>query len=78
MLTIATPKTANAFIARMTEVEKMLVRGAANQDRLEYLRQNDFAVDMLTPEVMAEAKTKLMDKYSEGSNNPKFGNTWLF
>lgn len=65
----ATEKTADAFIARLREVERMNIR-MANEGTLEHLRQTTFAYDMLTPEVMAEVKQKLHAQFAELSSGP--------
>ena len=75
-LHIAEPKSADIFIGRMRETEKMAIRMASNPDALEYLRTVEFAVDMLTPEVMTEVKTRLDAEFKAAGQKKGFGQTW--
>jgi hypothetical protein len=66
-LHIVEPKTAQQFVARTTEPERMMIR-SANPDRLEYLRQNDFSSDgPLTPESMVEAQAIIRTNFTKAS-----------
>ncbi len=57
----ATPKTAEQLIARLSTVERILIRGASTPDRLEYLRQVDFQTDNISEADMLEVK-RLVDE----------------
>jgi hypothetical protein len=74
----ATQKTADQLIARMTEVEKCIVRGATNNDRLEYLRLAHFHSDRISEADMLEVKAKLDAAYVEAGKSTVFGLTWKF
>lgn len=63
------PKTAELFVARLRETEKIGIR-MANEGALEHLRQTVFAADMISPEVMVEAKALVDAKFKELSAGP--------
>lgn len=73
----AEPKTAEQFIARLRETEKIAIRGASNPDRLEWLRQNDFAYDMMSAEEMQRAYDLLIAAFKVNSAKNGFEEaTW--
>lgn len=72
------PATAAQLLARLTEVERSLIRAAANDDRLEYLRQVNFASDGIGETDMKEVRDTLMTQYRVNSASPLFGCTWHY
>lgn len=73
----ATPKTPTQLISRLTEVERGQIR-AANDDRLEYLRQTEFASDMISEPDMQTVRAVLRAEFAEASKTMTFGRTWNF
>lgn len=73
----ATQKTPTQLINRLTEVERGQIR-AANDDRLEYLRQTAFASDMISESDMKIVRTELRAEFAEASKSMTFGRTWNF
>lgn len=67
--------TAERFIGRMSESEKISVRHA-NDDRLEYLRQTSFIVDRLSETEMKRARGILHADFVKASEGLEFGRTW--
>ena len=63
------PKTADLFIGRLREIEKIQIR-MANEGALEHLRQTVFLADNISPEVMAEVKVRLMEDFAKLSAAP--------
>jgi hypothetical protein len=62
----AEPKTADLFIGRLREIEKINIR-KANEGELEHMRQTIFLSDGITEDVMAEVKQRLDAGYRSGS-----------
>ena len=74
----AEPKSAELFIGRLRETEKIAIRGATNPDRLEWLRQNEFAYDMISADELQRAQTLLNASFKVESVKAGFdGPTWL-
>ena len=59
--TISGHKTAAELVARLSTVERIIIRAAETADRLEYLRQVDFLADGVSPDGMVEVK-RLVDE----------------
>lgn len=75
--TVTEPKTPDAFISRLQEVEKIIIR-SASADRLEHMRMNDFASDgPLSLEAMLEVQAKLNAAYKADGFKPSFSNEEL-
>lgn len=71
-------KTAALFIARLTEVEKSFIRGAINEDRLDWLFHARHAREVASRKIFDEAKIELDRQYHENSKSDLFGRTWAF
>lgn len=75
---IVAPKTAPQLLSRLTEVERSMIRGSTNPDRLEYLRQVHFASDGINEADMALVRETLIADFVRNSASPVFGSTWQF
>jgi hypothetical protein len=75
-LQTATPKTAELFIGRLRETEKITIRAASSDARLEYLLRAEFASDMITLDVLKEAARLLHEESKIASAGKTFGLTW--
>lgn len=73
-----TPKTTTQLLNRLTEVERSLIRGSTNPDRLEYLRQVHFASDNVSEADMVIVKEALTAQFIKNSASPVFGATWQY
>lgn len=72
-----TPKTPAQLLGRLTEVERSQIR-AANDDRLEYLRQAHHASDGISEADMKVVRSVLQTEFVENSKSTVFGRTWAF
>jgi hypothetical protein len=54
--TLNRQKTAAELVARLSTVERIIIRAAETPDRLEYLRQVDFRADDVSEADMLEVK----------------------
>lgn len=75
-------KTAEHFVARLTEVEKMSIR-RANEDQMHWLfynmHQHEFDLD--SPESLLtflSTKSIIDQNFADISAQPHFGKTWAF
>jgi hypothetical protein len=67
---IIKPKTANEFLNRLSDVEKIQIR-MASRDRLEHMRVNDFASDgPMTEETLLVVQQTLLNRFKAESNVP--------
>jgi hypothetical protein len=67
---ISKPKTANEFLNRLNDGEKIQIR-MASRDRLEHMRVNDFASDGPMPEeVLYAAQQTLLNRFKVDSARP--------
>lgn len=64
---IAEPKTAAQFVARLTPLERILIVNASTTSRLDYLRQVTFIADMVSFNEMMEAKIIVDREYRDKS-----------
>lgn len=76
-------KSATLFIARLTEVEKSRIRGAINEDRLDWIFQNKHAIelagsDKIKRATFDEAVKLVNEAYTLNSQSNVFGRTWAF
>ena len=71
-------KTSALFIARLTEVEKSIIRGATNEDRLDWLYHAQHAHEIASRKVFDETKVELDRQFVENSKSDQFGRTWAF
>lgn len=60
---IAQPKTVDQFLARLNDVEQIQIRLAQSEDRLDHMRRNQFASDMITQQTMLDAHATLIDRF---------------
>lgn len=60
---IKTESTVEQFIARLTDVEKIQIRMAQTPERLDHMRQNQFASDTVSQEVMTQAHSRLITEF---------------
>jgi division protein CdvB (Snf7/Vps24/ESCRT-III family) len=54
--TLNRQKTAAELVARLSTIERIIIRAAETSDRLEYLRQVDFRTDNVSEADMLEVK----------------------
>lgn len=76
-------KTVELFVARLTEVEKIIIRHATSEDRMNYLFYANHAFEIdLKPEaglkLFYKAREILMADFIKASEALVFGNTWKF
>lgn len=76
-------KTAVLFVARLTEVEKCIIRAAATIDRLDWLfhaqyRRELVGSDAEARKIFDEAIASIKATYIENSRFNVFGRTWSF
>lgn len=74
---IAIKKNPAQLLARLTEVERSMIR-AANDDRLEYLRQTSHASDGISEADMKIVRDTLLKEFVDHSASKTFGRTWAF
>ncbi len=60
---IAQPKTVDQFLARLSNVEQIQIRLAQNPDRLDHMRRNQFAADMVDQQTIVKAHAILIDRF---------------
>jgi hypothetical protein len=76
-------KTAKLFAARLSEVEKIHIRGAHSQDHLDgiffnfHAHEFDLSVSKAL-EVFKEVRNILCAEFAEASKSNEFGLTWKF
>ena len=76
-------KTAALFVARLTEVEKCVIRAAATIDRNDWLFHAHYRRELVGSDVEArkifdEAIASIKATYIENSKSNVFGRTWGF
>ena len=76
-------KTAEAFVARLNEVEKSTIREAKTNERLDWIFQNKHKYEFLLSPTKAlntflEAVALINAHYATASQYNGFGNTWKF
>ena len=68
------PKTAEELFNRLRETEKIMIRAANTQERLDYIRTHDFASDgPVSVQDMSEVKRRLDEEMTVASQS----NWWV-
>lgn len=70
-------KSAALFIARLTEVEKGIIREAKNPDRLDWIFQNKHKYEV-GQKIFDQAVIEMNETYIINSQSDQFGRTWAF
>lgn len=76
-------KNVQTFVGRLSEVEKITIRAAANQDRIDWLYHAKHAheIDLPTKDGLKffnEVHSAVMAEFAERSKGTTFGRGWAF